>query len=176
MGGTTSGEVSGEVEHRGIAMTSYFQFGRSSRPSGTLPVVAGLVIAAALLVGAGHIKSASIERAYRHTQYATASVVSVGSNRIAEVRYLWAGKPRTGKLDVGDATSVDRGDRVALRVSDGGQRLQMETPFDEAVYLWTAAALSLIALIIVTSSWRTSGWAAWQRKRWLPAELARPHR
>ena len=157
-------------------MTSYLQFGRSTRPSGTLPVVAGLVIAAALLVGVGHIKSASIERAYRHTQYATASVVSVGSNRIADVRYLWEGKPRTGKLDVSDATGVDRGDRVALRVSGGGQRLQMETPFDEAVYLWTAAALSLIALVILTSSRRTSRWPAPRGKRWLPAELGRPHR
>jgi hypothetical protein len=166
----------GCVEDRRIAMTSDFSFGRSTRPTSTAPVVAALLIAAALMVGVGHIKSASIERAYRNTQYATASVVSVGANGFAKVRYLWAGKPRTGELDVRYATGVDSGDRLGLRVSDGGRRLQLETPFYAAVYSWTAAALAVIALLIVMSSWRSTAWLHRERKKWLPAELRRSHR
>lgn len=59
---------------------------------------------------------------------------------------MWAGKPATG---------VDNGDRLALRVSDGGRRLQLETPFYAALYTWTAVALTAIALVIVMSSWRS---------------------
>jgi hypothetical protein len=152
-------------------MESYFQVGRTSR-SVTAPVVAALLIAAALMVGVGQIKSGSIERAYRHTQYATGSVISVGENRIAKVRYLWAGKPRVGELDVTAATGVDSGDRLALRVSEGGRRLQLETPFYAAVYTWTAVGLAAIALMVVMSSWGAVG-AAGEGKRWLPAELRR---
>jgi hypothetical protein len=157
-------------------MGSYFQVGRSSRSFGASFVVAALLIAAALTVGVGQIKSGSIERAYRHTEYATGSVVSVGENRIAKIRYLWAGKPRTGQLDVNAATGVDTGDRLALRVSDGGGRLQLETPFYAAVYTWTAVALALIAFVVVMSSWHASALSDGAVKRWLPAELGRPRR
>jgi Mn2+/Fe2+ NRAMP family transporter len=157
-------------------MGSYFQVGRSSRSFSTALVVAALLIAAALTVGVGQIKSGSIERAYRHTQYATGSVVSVGENRIAKIRYLWAGEPRMGELDVSAATGVDSGDRLALRVSDGGRRLQLETPFYAAVYTWTAVALTLIALVVVMSSWRSYSGAGLAGKQWLPAELRRPRR
>ena len=151
---------------------------RTSRGSGSAPtslVVASLLITAALLVGVGQIKGASIERAYRHTQYAAASVVSVGANRIAKVRYLWAGKPRTGQLDVTTTSGVDRGDRLALRVSDGGRRLQLETPFYGAVYSGTAVAMTLVALLVAMSS-RRSSVGLRRHKHWLPAELRRPRR
>jgi hypothetical protein len=157
-------------------MGSYFQVGRSSRSFSTALVVATLLVAAALTVGVSQIKSGSIERAYRHTQYATGSVVSVGENRIAKIRFLWEGKPRTGELDVSAATGVDSGDRLALRVSDGGRRLQLETPFYAAVYMWTAVALALIAFVVVMSSWRSSAWPDRAGKQWLPAELRRPRR
>jgi hypothetical protein len=155
-------------------MESYFQVGRTSR-SATSLVVAALLVAAALMVGVGQIKSGSIERAYRHTQYATGSVISVGENRIAKVRYLWAGKPQVGELDVSAATGVDSGDRLALRVSEGGRRLQLETPFYAAVYTWTAVGLAAIALMVVMLSWGAVG-AGREGKRWLPAELRRPRR
>jgi hypothetical protein len=156
-------------------MASHFPVVRSRRWSAPPPVAVALVIAAALLVGVGQMKSASIERAYRDTQYSAASVVSVGANRIASVRYVWAGKIRTGQVNVSTAAGVDSGDRLALRVSDGGRRLQLETPFDAGVYQWTAAALALIALTIVMSSWSSVG-PGRPRKQWLPAELTRPRR
>jgi hypothetical protein len=142
------------------------------RSPATPLVVASLLIAAALVLGVGKVKSASIEHAYRHTESVAASVVGVGANRIASVRYPWAGRTQTGQLDVSSASGVDRGDRIALRVSDGGHRLQLETPFYEGVYLWTAAALALIALVVAMFSWRSSD-AGGQLKRWLPAELSR---
>ena len=145
---------------------------RDDRSPATTLVVASLLIAAALTFAAGQIKSASIERAYRHTEYVAASVVGVGANRIASVRYPWAGHTRTGQLDVSTASGVDRGDRIALRVSDGGRRLQLETPFYRAVYPWTAAALAVLALVIGISSGRSPD-SAGQLKRWLPAELSR---
>jgi hypothetical protein len=157
-------------------MANHFRIVRSERRCDRPLVAVALLIAAALLVGVGHIKSASIERAYRNTQYSAASVVSVGTNRIASVRYVWAGKIRTGHVDVSTATGVDSGDRLALRVSDGGRRLQLETPFYGGVYEWTAAGLALIALAIVMSSWRSSAGLGRQRKQWLPAELTRPRR
>jgi heme exporter protein D len=156
-------------------MGSYVQVGRRSR-SLTMLVVAALLVAAAMLVGVGQIKSGSVERAYRHTQSATGSVISVGENRVAKVRYLWAGKPRTGELDVSTATGVDSGDRLALRVSDGGRRLQLATPFYAALYTWTAVGLAAIALVIVMSSWRSFVGSVGESKRWLPAELRRPRR
>jgi hypothetical protein len=156
-------------------MERYVQFERGSR-SLTVIVVAALLIAAAMMVGVGQVKSGSVERAYRHTQHATGSVVSIGENRIAKVRYLWAGKPRTGELDVSTATGVDSGDRLALRVSDSGQRLQLETPFYAALYTWTAIALAAIALVIMMSSWRSVAGSVEESKRWLPAELRRPRR
>ncbi|HEY5050773.1 MAG TPA: hypothetical protein VII50_07710 [Acidothermaceae bacterium] len=157
-------------------MESYFQFGRRTGSSATAFVVAALLIAAALMLGVGQIKSGSIERAYRHTQHATGSVISVGENRIAEVRYLWAGKPQTGELDVSAASGVDSGDRLALRVSDGGRQLQLETPFYTAVYRWTAVGLTAIALVVVLSSWRSAAGPTGEGKQWLPAELRRPRR
>jgi hypothetical protein len=157
-------------------MASHFRIARSGRRSAPPLVAVALLVAAALLVGVGHIKSASIERAYRNTQYAAASVVSVGANRMASVRYEWAGKIRTGQVDVSTATGVDSGDRLALRVSDGGRRLELETPFYAGVYEWTAAALVLIALAIVMSSWRSPAGLGRQHKQWLPAELTRPRR
>lgn len=157
-------------------MAGHFRVGRSGGSAATPLVVASLLVAAALLVGVGQIKSASIQRAYRHTQFAAASVVSVGTNRIASVRFLWAGKARTGQLNVGAATDVDRGDRLALRVPDGGRQLQLETPFYGAVYRWTAAALTLMAFVIAMSSWRSQAGRNRQLKRWLPAELRRPRR
>jgi hypothetical protein len=145
--------------------------------SSTAPLaVASLLFAAALLVGVGQIKSASVESAYRHTQYAAASVVSVDANRIASVRYLWAGKPRTGQLNVGSVSGVDRGDRLGLRVSDGGRRLQLETPFNGAVYPWTAASLTLTAFVIAMVSRRSSAGQGSAARHWLPAELRRPRR
>lgn len=157
-------------------MAGHVRVGRGGGSAATPLVVASLLIAAALVVSVGQIKSASIQRAYRHTQYAAASVVSVGTNRIASVRFLWAGKPRTGQLNVRAATGVDGADRVALRISDGGRRLQLETPFYGAVYPWTAAALTLIAFVLAMSSWRSQARSGRQVKRWLPAELSRPHR
>jgi hypothetical protein len=157
-------------------MAGHFRVVRGGDASATPLVVASLLIAAALLLGVGQIKSASVQRAYRHTQYAAASVVSVGANRIASVHFLWAGKPRTGQLNVSVASGVDRGDRLALRVSDGGRRLQLETPFYGAVYPWTATALTLIAFVIMVSSWRSLPGSGRQVKRWLPAELSRPRR
>jgi len=148
---------------------------RDSRSPATPVVVASLLIAASLLLGAGQVKSASIERAYQHTDYVAASVVGVSANRIASVRYLWAGHNRTGQLNVSTASGVDPGDRIALRVGDGGRRLQLETPFYAAVYPWTAASLVLMAIVIVMSSWRSSD-SGRRFKRWLPAELSRPHR
>jgi hypothetical protein len=148
---------------------------RDGRSPATPLVVASLLVAAALVLGVGQVKSASIERAYRHTEYVAASVVGVGANRIASVRYPWAGHTRTGQLDVSTASGVDRGDRIALRVSEGGRRLQLETPFYGAVYPWTAAGLALIALVIVAFSRRSSD-SSGQLKRWLPAELSRPPR
>lgn len=156
-------------------MGSYFQTGRMTR-SFTVPAVGALLVAAALILGVGHVKSGSIERAYRNTQYATGSVVSVGENRIAKVRYLWAGKQRTGELNVSTATGVDSGDRLALRVSDGGRRLQLETPFYAALYTWTAVALTAIALGIGVASWRSFAGSIGESKRWLPGELRRPRR
>ncbi len=146
---------------------------RDGRSSAAPLAVTSLLIAAVLTLVAGQVKSASIERAYRNTDYVAASVVGVGADRIASVRYLWAGHNRTGQLDVSTASGVDQGDRVALRVSDGGRRLQLETPFYAAVYPWTAAALALMAFVVVIFSWRQSG-SAGQLKRWLPAELSRP--
>lgn len=156
-------------------MTAHFRTSRGSGSAATPLVIASLLITAALLVGVGQIKSASIERAYRHTQYAAASVVSVGGNRIAKVRYLWAGKPRTGQLDVTTTSGVDRGDRLALRVSDGGRRLQLETPFYGAVYSGTAVTLALIALLVAMSSRRSSAGLR-RHRQWLPGELRRPRR
>jgi predicted small integral membrane protein len=149
---------------------------RVSRSANTPLVVGSLLIAAALMLGVWQIKSVSIERAYRHTQHAAASVVSVGANGVADVRYLWGGKPRTGQLNVSTANGVDRGDRLAVRVSDGGRRLQLETPFYGALYPWTAAALASIAVLIGASSWHSSAVAGRRRKQWLPAELTRPRR
>ena len=157
-------------------MAGHFRVVRGGDASVTPLIVASLLIAAALLLGVGQVKSASVQRAYRHTQYAAASVVSVGANRIASVHFLWAGKPRTGQLNVSAVSGVDRGDRLALRVSDGGRRLQLETPFYGAVYPWTAAALTFIAVVIVVSSWRSSAGSGRQGKRWLPGELSRPRR
>ena len=157
-------------------MVGHVRVGRGGGSAATPLVVASLLIAAALVVSVGQIKSASIQRAYRHTQYAAASVVSVSANRIASVRFLWAGKPRTGQLNVGTVTGVDRGDRLALRASDGGRRLQLETPFYGAVYPWTAAGLTLTAFVIAMSSRRSQARSGRQFKRLLPAELSRPHR
>jgi hypothetical protein len=157
-------------------MAGHFRVVRGGGTSATPLIVASLLIAAALLVSVGQIKSASVQRAYRHTQYAAASVVSVGANRIASVRFLWAGKPRTGQLNVSTASGVDRGDRLALRVSDGGRQLQLETPFYGAVYPWTAAALTLMAFVVMVSSRRSLAGSGRQVKRWLPAELRRPRR
>jgi hypothetical protein len=86
------------------------------------------------------------------------------------------GKTRTGQLNVSTANGVDRGDRLGLRVSDGGRRLQLEIPFYGAIYPWTAAALALLAGLISMSPWRSSGGLGRQRKKWLPAELTRPRR
>ncbi len=150
---------------------------RSVRDTGssTAPLVVGsLLIAAALVLGVWQIKTASIARAYRHTQYAAASVLSVGANGVASVRFLLDGKPRTGQLNVGTVSGVDRGDRLGLRVSDGGRRLQLQTPFYGPVYPWTAVVLAGIATLIAMSSWRSSSTAGRQRKQWLPAELTRP--
>ena len=147
------------------------------RASSSAPLVASsLLIAAALMLGVWQIKVTSIERAYRHTQYAAASVVGVGTNGVASVRYLLDGKPRTGQLDVRTAEGVDRGDRLGVRVSDGGRRLQLETPFYGAIYPWTAAALALIAGLVLMSPVRSSGESGRSRKQWLPAELTRPRR
>ena len=82
-------------------------------------------------------------------------LVSVSANRVAKVRYLWAGKPRTGQVDVSTAAGVDQGDRLGMRVSEGGRRLQLETQFYGAVYLGTAITLILIALLIAMASWRS---------------------
>lgn len=151
------------------------RLGREGSSPATPLAVVSLLIAAALTLGAGEVKSASIERAYRHTDYVAASVVRVGANRVASVRYLWAGHNRAGQLNVSTASGVDQGDRIALRVSEGGRRLQLETPFYAAVYPWTAASLVLMAVVIVMFSWRP--WDSGLRlKRWLPAELSRPHR
>jgi hypothetical protein len=147
---------------------------RGSRSSNAPLVVGSLLIAAALLLGVWQIKIASIERAYRHTQYAAASVVAVGANGIANVRYRLDGKQRTGQLNVSTADGVDRGDRLGLRVSDGGRLLQLETPFYGPVYPGTAAALAGIAVLIMVSSWRSPSATRRQRKQWLPAELTRP--
>jgi hypothetical protein len=156
-------------------MAAHFRMSRGRGSAATPLVVTSLLLAAALLVGVGQIKHASIERGYRHTQYAAASVVSVGANRIAKVRYLWGGAARTGQLDVTATSGVDRGDHLALRVSDGGHRLQLQTPFYGAVYPWTAVTLMLVALFVAMSSRRSQ--AAFSRhKPWLPAELRRPRR
>jgi hypothetical protein len=157
-------------------MASQFRPTRGSRSSSTPLVVGSLLIAAALMLGVWQIKTASIERAYRHTQYVAASVVGVGANGIASVRFLLDGKTRTGQLNVSTANGVDRGDRLGLRVSDGGRRLELETPFYGAIYPWTAAALALLAGLILMSPRRSSGAAGRQRKQWLPAELTRPRR
>lgn len=156
-------------------MESYFQVSRPSRSFPSLVVVA-LLVGAALMVGVGQVKSGSIERAYRHTEYATGSVVSVGANRVAKVLYSWDGKPRTGELDVSAASGIDSGDRLGLRVSNGGRRLQLETPFYAAIYTWTAVGLVLIALSISMTSWRAFAWSDGSGKPWLPAELRRPRR
>lgn len=148
---------------------------RDGRSPATPLVIASLLVAAALTFVVGQVKRASIDHAYRHTEHVAASVVGVGANRIASVRYPWAGQTRTGHLDVSAASGVDQGDRVALRISDSGQRLQLETPFYGAVYPWTAAALTLMALVIVMFSWRSSN-SSGRFKRWLPAELSRPRR
>jgi hypothetical protein len=148
---------------------------RDGRSPATPLVVASLLIAAALVLGVGQVKRASIAHAYRHTNYVAASVVGVGANRIASVRYLWAGHTRTGLLNVSTASGVDPGDRIALRVSDSGGRLQLETPFYSAVYPWTAAALALMAVaIVIVSRWPSD--SSGRRKRLLPAELSSPHR
>jgi hypothetical protein len=157
-------------------MAGHFRVVRRAVSSATPLVVASLLVGAALMVSVGQIKSESIEQAYRHTEYSAASVVSVGANRIASVRFLWAGKPRTGQLNVGAASGVDRGDRLGLRVSDGGRRLQLETPFYGAVYPWTAAGLTLAAFVIAVSSRRSQARSGRPFKRLLPAELSRPHR
>lgn len=157
-------------------MARHFRVVRGGGSAATPLVVASLLIAAALLACVGQIKSTSIERAYRHTQYAAASVVSVSADRVAKVRYLWAGKPRTGQVDVRTAAGIDRGDRLGVRVSDGGRRLQLETHFYGAVYLGTAITLTLIALLIAMSSWRSPEGTGWEEKHWLPAELRRPRR
>ncbi len=157
-------------------MAGHFRVVRGEGSAATPLVVASLLIAAALMACVGQIKSTSIERAYRHTQYAAASVVSVSANRVAKVRYLWAGKPRTGQVDVSTAAGVDQGDRLGVRVSEGGRRLQLETQFYGAVYLGTAITLTLVALLIAMVSWRSPEMASWRGKHWLPAELRRPLR
>ena len=155
-------------------MASQFRAVRGSRSSDAPLVVGSLLIAAALVLGVWQIKSASIERAYRHTRYAVASVVGVGANGSANVRYLLDGKQRTGQLNVSAVAGVDRGDRVGLRVSNDGRRLQLQTSFYGAIYPWTAAVLALLAGLILMSPWRSSARPGRPRKRWLPAELARP--
>ena len=157
-------------------MAGRFRALRGGDSATTTLAVASLLFGAALMVGVGQVKSASVESAYRHTQHAAASVVSVSANRIASVRYLWAGKPRTGPLNVGSVPGVDSGDRLGVRVSDGGRRLQLEEQFNGAVYPWTAAALTLIAFVIAMSSWRSSAGRGSPSRNWLPAELRRPHR
>jgi hypothetical protein len=166
-------ERTSEREGGEIGMVKPFRTVRSGSSNAPL-LVGSLLMAAALVLGVWQIKSASIERAYRHTQYAVASVVGVGANGIANVRYLLDGKQRTGQLNVSTADGVDRGDRLGLRVSDGGHRLQLETPFYGLVYPWTASALAGIAVLIMVSSWRSSSASGRQRKQWLPAELTRP--
>jgi hypothetical protein len=153
-------------------MTGSFRVVRREYPSAT-PVIACLLITAALIFGAGQIKSASIERDYRHTQYVAASVLNIGSDRIASVSYQWAGRPRIGRVDVSTASGVDSGDRLALRASDSGRQLQLETPFNAGIYPWTAVGLTVIAVGIGMSAWRSPGGRSRQPKGWLPAELRR---
>jgi heme exporter protein D len=129
-----------------------------------------------LVIGVGQVKSASIERAYRNTQSVAASVLTVSANRIASVRYQWAGKSRIGRLDVSTSASIDSGDRLELRASDSGRRLQLDTPFYAAMYPWTAVGLTLIALVIGMSARLSPSGRSRQPKRWLPAELRRPRR
>lgn len=155
-------------------MASQFRSVRGSGSSNAPLVVGSLLIAAALVLGVWQIKTASIERAYRHTQYAAASVVDVRANGVASVRFLLDGKSRTGQLNVSAVNGVDRGDRLGLRVSDGGRRLQLQTAFYRPVYPWTAVVLAGIAVLITVSSWRSSSATGRQRKQWLPGELTRP--
>lgn len=157
-------------------MPTNSRLGRDGNSFSKPVIVGALLIAAALMLGVAHIKRASVERAYRHTRYAAADVVSVGSNGVADVRYNLDGKSRTGQLDVSGAQGVDRGDRLAVRVSDVGNKLQLDVPFYAAVYVWTAVGLTVIAATIVVASWRSTGSVRRQRKLWLPGELARTHR
>jgi hypothetical protein len=156
-------------------MTSRARAIRRASSASTPLVVGALLIAAAVLVGVGQIKHASVVRALRHTSPVTATVLSVGRDRVANVRYVLGGKPHTGHVSA--AQGVDSGDGLALRVASAGGGLQLATPFYATVYPATAAALTVIAVVIIGWSRRSSASPARRsRTPWMPAELSRPHR
>ncbi len=117
----------------------------------TLTVVA-LLLAAVLVLAVGYVKKDSVRAAYRHTEHVAAAVVTVSADRVAQVRYTLQGRTRTGTVDLTAQQSVDRGDRLALRVSTDGRRLLLETPWLSTMYPATAAALALIGLVLLL--WR----------------------
>src|SRR6185437_2162022 len=103
------------------------------RPSIAISVLV-LTLAALVVLGAGFVKRASVEAAYRHTQRTAADVVAVTGHRIARVQYSLDGASHSGTVDVSSASSIDRGDRVEVRVSRDGRALLLDVPWLSSMY------------------------------------------
>ena len=139
--------------------------------------IGGLLAGAAVLLAAGQVKDASIDRALRHTSGVAATVLRVDTNRVASVEYILRGKVHAGSLNVSGAQAVDGGDKLALRVADKDGNLQIEPVFHPTWYSVSAATMAMAAAIIGSWVWRVSSRRGRRdRFRWLPGELSRLHR
>ncbi|GEM_PF-3200316 len=151
--------------------------GRQQSAASALLAIGGLLAGAAVLLVAGQVKDASIDRALRHTSGVAATVVRVNADRVASVQYILRGKPHTGNLNVSDAQAVDGGDTLALRVPDKGGNLQIEPVFHPTWYSVPAATMAVAAAITGSWVWRVSSRRSRRyHYRWLPGELSRLHR
>jgi hypothetical protein len=144
---------------------------------GRAPLVVGtLLVAATVVLGVGQLKLSAVDKQLRNTRNAAATVLSVGANQVVSVRYVLAGKSHTGHLRISPTGSIDRGDRLGVRVANVGGRLALNDAFSVAPYRESAIGLLAIAVLIMMSFRRSvRGRTRRPRKPWLPAELSRAH-
>jgi hypothetical protein len=150
---------------------------RTARRGRAPLVVAILLVAATVVFGVGQVKLSAADKQFKNTTHAAATVLSVSAHQIVSVRYVLSGKSHTGQLRVAPSGTIDRGDRLGVRVANVGGRLALSDPFSAAPYRETAVGLLAIAVLIAMSVRRSAGGRTRRpRTPWLPAELSRAHR
>ena len=147
---------------------------RTTRRGRASIVVGILIIAATVVLSLGQVKLSAADKQFRNTTHAAATVLNVSPHQIVSVRYILSGKSHTGQLRVAPSGTIDRGDRLGVRVANVGGGLALSDPFSVAPYRESALGLLLIAVLLAMSFRRSAGTRR-THKPWLPAELSRAH-